>query len=362
MSNTTEHSNKTPQLIDNTEIYTEELQKKYAEAEHKIAEVEAREAKAMEEIRELQNRCNAFIDRSREEAKAINRAKDEIEELHKKNAKLQFELNNNDESESEYEDESESEDDIVLVVDKATSASEVYTNRAKGTNPVNSSSETTINITPVDSVAPTENKLVQHIEFNVSHHNNWSDQNTKTVEYWKSIAEEYMFTHSILLEKYQTKMDKALILALIIGSLSTIAAAISSAILAISSNLIWVAFGFNIALFVMNMAVTVINGVVKIYRWDIIVSSISAFIEKVNSFYATITSQLLLPEKLRPDAVDFIQNTNKIYTDITNHTPEVSQSAYDSANKKYKKYLGDNNSYCKHSHKHSKVSTSITME
>ena len=50
MSNTTEHPNKTPQLLDNTEIYTKELQKKYAEAEHKIAE--AREAEAKDKIAE----------------------------------------------------------------------------------------------------------------------------------------------------------------------------------------------------------------------------------------------------------------------------------------------------------------------
>jgi len=185
-------------------------------------------------------------------------------------------------------------------------------------------------------------------------HNSWTTKNIKTVQEWESIAEKSVFTHNILLEKYNKKVGQALISVLIFGSLATLLSCISSTISAISSTssmdtiFRWIVFGINVAIFILSAVVTIINGIIKIRKWNTIVADISAFIEKMDAFYMIVSSILLLQDTLRPDAIDFIKKEYTTYLNIMKSKPEISQSDYNSAEKKYGKYVENNSHYCKY--------------
>lgn len=174
-------------------------------------------------------------------------------------------------------------------------------------------------------------------------YNNWSKTNTDTVRNWKHSISTASFIYQTVLEKYKGKLDKFLIVALIFSTLNTIVSAVSSALLVVDdTSYIWIIFGFNVTMFILNGIVTVINGSIKIFKWDELVTSISNFIEKLDGFYATISSQLVLPAKLRGNAVEFIKDENIDYVRLMQQSPDLTPSDYKLAGGKYKEFLEDN--------------------
>ena len=201
-----------------------------------------------------------------------------------------------------------------------------------GNNDNNSNSEE-ISISIEETIDPMTNKTV---------YNNWTKSNTDTIRHWKTSVSKASFVYDVVLEKYKTIVDKTLVWAFILGTISTILAAISSAILVVDKDLVWVGVGFNISIFILNGVVTILNGRVKIYKWGELVTNLSTYIEKLDSFYAEISSELVLPDKLRNDAVDFIKKQDNTYLNIMRQSPDIYTSDYTNANKKYKDFIEDN--------------------
>ena len=140
-------------------------------------------------------------------------------------------------------------------------------------------------------------------------YNNWTKLNTDTVRNWKTTVAMTSFVYQTTLEKYKKKLDAFLIVALIFSTLNTIISAVSSALLSINDiRFVWVTFGLNVLMFALNGIITVTNGSVKIFKWDEFVTNISTFIEKLDVFYSDVSSQLVLPDRLRGNAVPFIED------------------------------------------------------
>lgn len=188
-------------------------------------------------------------------------------------------------------------------------------------------------------------------------HNYWDTKNTDTVNKLEVDSRKYVFVYNVILEKYKNKVNRALITALIFGAITTILSGISSTITGLSSMssstttdtiFRWVVFSINIILCVLSGIVTGINGIIKIYKWNTIVTDITAFIEKIDAYYITVSSILVIKDKLRPNANNFIKKEYATYLNIMQSKPEVSQSDFVNANKKYEKYIKNNNLYCKY--------------
>ena len=56
----------------------------------------------------------------------------------------------------------------------------------------------------------------------------------------------------------------------------------------------------------MEGATFILTGCIKIYNWNEFVNELSTYIQKMDNFYATVSSELMLPDKLRRNANDFI--------------------------------------------------------
>ena len=151
------------------------------------------------------------------------------------------------------------------------------------------------------------------------------------------------FIYETVLEKYKKRHNRILLYALIFNTIINIVSAISSAILAINDeDFIWIAFGFNVFIFMGTGIATVLTGTLKIFKWDQKVTEMTKFIEKLDSFYSEISSELLLPPQLRTNALEFIKREDANYLNIMRQSPNIYRSEFIKANKKFKNFIKDN--------------------
>ncbi|QKF94290.1 hypothetical protein QKU48_gp0832 [Fadolivirus algeromassiliense] len=172
--------------------------------------------------------------------------------------------------------------------------------------------------------------------------NNWTDTNANTLRNWKQSLSKASFIYQYVLESAKNKLNKILLIALILSTLSSVISGISSLALTVDSpNYKLAALIINISLFVISVLITFLNGAVKIYKWDEIVASYTAYIEKMDQLYSVIASELVLPPSLRDNALEFIKNQSEIYLNLIRQSPDIDSSLYRYANKEYVKFLQD---------------------
>lgn len=205
------------------------------------------------------------------------------------------------------------------------------------------------------SIGIKEDLLIESIDPSTGHkvYNNWTNKNMTTIRNWKTSIIKASFIYEVVLEKYKKRVDNILLWAFILSTIATIISGIASALLTIDDTRYkWVAFGFNVALFVINGATTVLNGAIKIYKWDELVTKLSNFIEKMDSFYAAVSSELVLPDTLRQDAIEFIKKEDQSYLTIMQQSPNIYSSDTKKANKMYEEFIKDNTVNFKHAQRY----------
>lgn len=201
--------------------------------------------------------------------------------------------------------------------------------------------------------------------------NNWSSGNTDALRNWKISLSKAAFTYQYFLETTRIKLNRMLILALIISTISTIISGISTIALTVDSETTIISgnstsFGgstslrgstnttttenstykttaliINAIIFFLSAVITVLNGIIKIYRLDEIISTVTSYIEKIDQIYSKIASELILPEALREDAITFIKRESDNYLKLIQQSPNIDKSIERNAIHQYNKYLED---------------------
>lgn len=157
--------------------------------------------------------------------------------------------------------------------------------------------------------------------------NEWSEDNISLLTAWDEQTTKNLFVYEYVLEKYRTKLNKWLTLTLICTSISALLAGVSSALSAVGTYM-WVVFGFNIAILVVSGLGSFVNGYINMEKWPDLVTAISGYCVKMNSFLCIIKSQAILPLTLRQKGDDFIVKENNTYTNIIQTPPQISLSDY----------------------------------
>ena len=178
---------------------------------------------------------------------------------------------------------------------------------------------------------------MENLDSDIAVHNNWTKKNTEIVQKWKTVSKNLSLECTSLLHKYKNKVHKALIIALVFSSISTLLSGISG-ISGISNlvttlyipsyiNIILHCIGIiiNITAFVFSAIVAISSGIIKIYNWNTKVTDLTAFIKKIDVFYITVSNVLSLDDTLRPDAEEFIEKENAVYMNILESELEISQ-------------------------------------
>jgi hypothetical protein len=173
-------------------------------------------------------------------------------------------------------------------------------------------------------------------------YNNWSQKNLTTLKEWKTTIAKSSFIYDTVNQKYDTRLKRFLLIAFIINGVSTLISTISAAVLGINPALTTVGFWLSVVIAIVQLGGTIVTGAVKIYGWDTLVKNISVYIQKLDSFYATISSELILSDMLREDANKFIIKQNEQFTQIIQSQPVIYPTDYDKALVKFDEFIKDN--------------------
>lgn len=174
--------------------------------------------------------------------------------------------------------------------------------------------------------------------------NNWNQQNTQTLRAWKTSLSKASFIYDYVLEDAKTKLNRILVCSLIITMLSTIISGISTIALTVGNDqpaYKTAALVINAVLIGLGALATCLTGIIKIYKLDDIVSTISAYLVKLDQLYCEIANELVLPESSRENAVTFIKKESENYLNLMKQSPTVDSSKEQEAILKYTAFLED---------------------
>ena len=162
------------------------------------------------------------------------------------------------------------------------------------------------------------------------------------------------------METTRTRLNRILVIALIISTISTIISGIStialtvnSATTIVSSNLTTttttenptyklVALIINAIVFFLSAVMTLLTGIIKIYKLDETVALITPYIARIDQIYSKIANELVLPDSSREDAITFIKRESDNYLNLIQQSPDIDKSIESQALLKYNDYLKDN--------------------
>ena len=179
---------------------------------------------------------------------------------------------------------------------------------------------------------------------NIKISNGWTSQNTQTLRAWKTSLAKASFIYEYVLEEDRNRLNKILILSLIISTLSTVISGISTIALTVGDDkpeYKTTALVINSILILLGALTTALTGTIKIYKLDDIVASISSYIVKIDQIYSEVANQLVLPDALREDAITFIKKESENYLNLIKQSPNIESSKEHEAVKKYNEFLED---------------------
>jgi len=183
--------------------------------------------------------------------------------------------------------------------------------------------------------------------------NNWTVDNCNIISTWKENLEKSIYIYSYILNYNSKRLHSFLLYSLIVSTIVTLLSSISTTMMSLTnqddttttsstsiSNNNKVSFYISIMIFCLNGLNVILVGVVKIYNWNVQVNTLTAYIEKINSLYYTISCELLLPSSSRINFNSFITKNSTTFLNITQHAPEIDNIIlYDKAELMYKQFV-----------------------
>jgi hypothetical protein len=191
---------------------------------------------------------------------------------------------------------------------------------------------------------------------NLENINNWSKENTNSVLTWKTTIEKSNYIYTYVSNYNSKKLNNFLMYSLFFTTIATIISSITTALLSPkldnseeetkvnNNNTQTKEDNLKFTLSSISFVLTSINfflvGAIKIYKWELTVNTFLVYIEKLNSFYYILSSELILPVHSRSDFDVFISKHSPTFLDLIKNAPNIDQlNIYEEANLKYKKFI-----------------------
>ena len=183
-------------------------------------------------------------------------------------------------------------------------------------------------------------RVTKNIEEKITE-NGWTKETNDILFDWKINASKIIFIYGFILNKYKKKVENYLIYALLSSTLGTVLSGVVALILGLyqdDSVWGWLVFGLSIAMIVIDGTSLVCNGILVIKKYPEITTSLSSYKQKLNNFYAIISSQYRLPFRLRNDGDTFIKQENESRTELIQEAPDVDMKDYEEGESKFKEF------------------------
>lgn len=170
--------------------------------------------------------------------------------------------------------------------------------------------------------------------------NDWTKQNYKTIRGWQSDIEKSSLIHGEILNTVFNNLQNITILCLVMGVVISLFSALSITLGFLNHK--WVPLAFNILILISGAVITISTGIIKIKNWENLLLILSRLVEKLDSVWFLIDTELSMSSDQRVNAKDFIKRCDGEYTFLMRQTPPINPDVYSAADKKYKERLYNN--------------------
>jgi len=180
-------------------------------------------------------------------------------------------------------------------------------------------------------------------------YNNWTKDNTNTAITWKTSTEYDTYIYKKILYRYKYRLDRIFILitilSMFISILGFFSGALGGSVFFGVDNVIiqYIIFVTGLLSGIIGILVTTITNIVKYFKWDDKVTQISKYITNLDNFNTNVSNQLILPDKARLDASEFLKKENLNFSNLKKNDPDISLTEYQNAGRGYEDYLKNNN-------------------
>jgi hypothetical protein len=171
--------------------------------------------------------------------------------------------------------------------------------------------------------------------------NGWSNDTEHILLGWKLSTTKMMFIYGFILNKYKTRLENFLIWSFICSTLSTFLAGTCALLLGVyieRSAIMWLTFGISMLMLFTDGISATLNGIMTIKKYPEYTTSLSSYKQKLNDFYAIISSQYMLPTRLRSDGDTFIRKENEVRTELVQEAPGIELEDYEAGHSKFEEF------------------------
>lgn len=171
--------------------------------------------------------------------------------------------------------------------------------------------------------------------------NGWNRATEGTISKWQRDISKSSFIYGEQLEANNARLQVALIVTVLVGSLMTILASVSITINSFVDNFA-ATISLDAILLVGAAVITTTNAFVKVFGWDSKVKELVRFIEKLDTQWFVFETEMNIPRDQRQTARDFIMRADGDYMHLMQQCPYISVSDYVAANQSYQTQLSEN--------------------
>lgn len=186
----------------------------------------------------------------------------------------------------------------------------------------------------VEDTAPAEKEVTPKVKRKKRREvivNDWTNENLLIIDTFKNTIKNSSIVYGKRMERNDRNLQRVLVLSLVFSSLLTLGSGIAVALGAITSVNTWVIFGFNISLLIFSAILLVVGGLNQVYGWDTKVDKLATFVEKLNSFWLLLDTEIKLSAENRFNAKIFLARVTGQYTGLLSECENISKEEYDSA-------------------------------
>lgn len=173
--------------------------------------------------------------------------------------------------------------------------------------------------------------------------NNWTKRNYDTVRGWQSDIEKSSLIHGEILNMVFNNLQTFSVVCLVMGTLITLFSALSITLQFLDMKIVPIIF--NILVLISGAVITILMGIIKIKNWENLLIILAKLVEKLDSTWFLIDTELSIEPSQRVNAIDFIKRCDGEYTFLMRQYPPINPDTYTIADKKYKERLYNNHTW-----------------
>lgn len=175
---------------------------------------------------------------------------------------------------------------------------------------------------------------------NMDEINDWTKENYRTVRSWQSDIEKSSLIHGEILNTVFNNLQKYSVVALVCSSIITLCSTLNITLGFLDIK--WVPIAFDILILILGLTTTIMMGIVKIRGWENLLIILAKLVEKLDSTWFLIDTELSISPDQRTNARDFIKRCDGEYTYLMRQNPPINPDAYTKADQQYKERLYNN--------------------